>query len=151
MICSFQVSGTGIAVRVIPMCIILHVCNILHVIILPAVVMHQKYDQIGPGTNTFLYFIRYKERILSPKLFSVYYDLTYILYLAAGNVICAIYTIIFIKLWSYAQVNYWCRTSLRSKAGGATFDGRQMANRNNSMIELNPNPPNPPSSKYICH
>ena len=46
-----QVSGTGLAVRVIPMCIILHVCNILHVIIFPAVVMNQKYDQIGPGRN----------------------------------------------------------------------------------------------------
>ena len=63
------------------------------------------------------------------------------LYLAAGNLICGIYTIIFIKLWSYAQVNYWCRTSLGSKIGGATFDGRQIANRNNSMIELNPNAP----------
>ena len=55
----------------------------------------------------------------------------------------------FIKLWSYAQVNYWCRTSLASKVGGATFDGRQLANRNNSMIELNPNPPNPPTSKLF--
>ena len=130
------------------MCIILHVCNILHVIILPAVVMHQKYDQIGPGANSLFKFHSLPRKDISV---SVNYDLTYILFLAAGNVICAIYTIIFIKLWSYAQVNYWCRTSLRSKAGGATFDGRQMANRNNSMIELNPNPPNSTASKYSCH
>ena len=63
-------------------------------------------------------------------------------FLAAGNLICAIYTIIFIKLWSYAQVNYWCRIALKSKAaGGATYDGNRQFNRNNSLIELSQNPP----------
>ena len=40
------------------------------------------------------------------------------------------YTIIFLKLWSYVQVNFWCRTALQSKrhrvgvGGTGTFDER---------------------------
>ena len=61
--------------------------------------------------------------------------------LAAGNLICAIYTLIFLKLWSYVQVNYWCRTSLRGKATGTTYDRQQAGNRMKSMVEIDTNPP----------
>ena len=111
--------------------------------------MHQKYDQIGPGINYFLNVMSNAVRNkICNQIGGLYWHKQFNsdLYLAAGNLICAIYTIIFIKLWSYAQVNYWCRTSFGSKIGGATFDGRQITNRNNSMIELNPNPP---TSKQI--
>ena len=48
-----------------------------------------------------------------------------------GNFICFVYVVIFLKIWSYVHVNYWCRLSLKSKrtragvvTGTGTFDGR---------------------------
>ena len=35
-------------------CMILHILNITHVLILPMVVIYNKYEQIGPGKHDFL-------------------------------------------------------------------------------------------------
>ena len=52
-----------------------------------------------------------------------------------GNLICFAYVVMFLKLWSYVHVNYWCRLSNKAKlermpgvvTGAGTFDGRLMA------------------------
>ena len=51
-----------------------------------------------------------------------------------GNLICFAYVVMFLKLWSYVHVNYWCRLSNKAKfermpgvvTGAGTFDGRLM-------------------------
>ena len=138
--------------KIIPMCTILHVCNMIHVIVLPGVIMHQKYEHIGPGTFavTQVTVVHLITMLLQCTNYHILFLYSLHWFLAAGNLICAIYTIIFIKLWSYAQVNYWCRIALKSKAaGGATYDGNRQFNRNNSLIELSQNPPARKHNQYI--
>ena len=60
--------------------------------------------------------------------------------LAAGNLICAVYTLIFLKLWSYVQVNYWCRTSRRTSIHSAAHINT-VANRMKSMIDVQQSQP----------
>lgn len=38
--------------------------------------------------------------------------LTSLLFAAAGTFICYLYSVLFLKLWSYVQVNCWCRQHL---------------------------------------
>ena len=48
-----------------------------------------------------------------------------------SSLACAIYAILFLKLWSYVQVNYWCRMAYFTR-------GKAMARtRQTSLLEFN--------------
>jgi hypothetical protein len=44
--------------------------------------------------------------------------------------VCMLYAILFLKLWSYVQVNMWCRLSSRQKSAGQGRIRRQLSYNN---------------------
>lgn len=61
---------------------------------------------------------------------------------AMGTILCAMYTVISLKLWSYIQVNYWCRTSHRTKRfrAGVTGPGGNKLSQQKSVADLSVQP-----------
>ena len=59
-----------------------------------------------------------------------------------GTIISCHYTVISLKLWSYIQVNYWCRSSLRTKRfrAGMVGPGLHPMTTQKSMADLTVQP-----------
>ena len=76
---------------------ILHFVNLGSVLLLPVYVINVKYEHIGPG------------KIYSFKFSSIFPNF-FFSFLATSSLACGIYAVLFLKLWSYIQVNFWCRS-----------------------------------------
>ncbi|VDD76140.1 unnamed protein product [Mesocestoides corti] len=45
------------------------------------------------------------------------------------------YIVIFLKMWSYAQVNWWCRSALRRRVAGHTTAVKDLLKQNHSVLK----------------
>ena len=71
-----------------------------------------------------------------PKHFSVFH------FTVVASIACPLYAVIFLKLWSYVQVNRWCRISAFNRPAKLAKQARHP-----SLLNLN-NPAASASSKY---
>lgn len=77
-----------------------HIANILLLVLLPMVVINVKGNDFSLSKLTLRTLVEYD-----------YSDVVCVL--VGATVVCFTYSILFLKLWSYVQVNLWCRNKSR--------------------------------------
>lgn len=103
--------------------IFLHVANFGIVTMIPVICNALWGNRFGLGMFKLIYFIKLNNLINL--------CISILLFFSVGAVIvCAVYIVTFLKLWSYVQVNYWCRLhkensakSLRRRASSVLVPG----------------------------
>lgn len=80
----------------------IQVTNIIVVVVLPVIIIHLKGHLFSLSKlNSYMYIHTYVINLTK--------------FLVGASTVCFFYSILFLKLWSYVQVNMWCRQTYHTK------------------------------------